>query len=82
MSDDPAKLLMTKLDAMSPQELELRRREIAASAKGDYEALSTESLQELAFITSTLRRRSSGPPKVAKVPGTKAKPTIDSLLDL
>ena len=75
----PQHPLLEKLASLTPQQLELRRREIAESAKGDYEVLSTEALQELAFITQTLRRRSAGPPKTAKP--AKAKPTIDGLLD-
>lgn len=69
------------LAAMSPVELENRRREIVTSAAGEYENLSTDMLNELAFITSTLRRRSSGPPKAAKG-AAKPKATIDTLLDL
>lgn len=75
--------LESRLAAMSPLELEARRRQIVESANGKYEALSTDDLRELAFIVSTLRRRNSGPPKTAKVAGAaKAKPTIDNLLDL
>ena len=69
-----------KLSAMSPMDLENRRREIVASAQGKYESLTTETLQELAFITSTLRRRNSGPPKAPKG-AAKPKTTIDNLLD-
>lgn len=73
--------LELRLGSLSPMELEARRREIVASAKGDYEALSVEFLQELAFIVSTLRRKNAGPPRVARVAGSKPKPNIDSLLD-
>lgn len=79
----PADELKTRLDAMTPQELDLRRRDIVNSANGDYESLSVESLQELSFIVATLRRRSAGPPKSPRVAGgssPKAKPTIDSLV--
>lgn len=76
----PTELLILKLSALSPLELEERRRQIVSGAKGDYESLSTESLQELAFITSTLRKRNAGPPKVTKV--AKPKATLDSLLDI
>jgi hypothetical protein len=82
MSNAASLDLEQRLAALSPVELENRRREIVTSAAGQYEKLSTDDLNELAFITSTLRRRNSGPPK-AKAPGsTKAKPTIDNLLDL
>lgn len=75
--------LESRLAAMTPLELEARRRQIVESANGKYEALSTDDLRELAFIVSTLRRRNSGPPKTPKVAGAaKAKPTIDNLLDL
>lgn len=74
--------LESRLAAMTPLELEARRRQIVESANGKYEALSTDDLRELAFIISTLRRRNSGPPKTPKVAGSKAKPTIDNLLDL
>jgi hypothetical protein len=72
--------LMTKLGAMSPQELELRRREIASKAQGDYENISIEHLEELAFITSTLRKRSAGPPKAPKP--TKGPKTLDDLANM
>lgn len=81
MSNEPSELEV-RLNALSPLELESRRRTIVESAKGKYEALSTDDLRELAFIVSTLRRRNSGPPKTTKAPSTKSKPTIDNLLDL
>jgi hypothetical protein len=72
--------LMMKLNAMSPAELEERRRQIVASARGDYDSLKTEDLQELSYVTATLRRRNAGPPKATKA--AKPKATLDSLLDL
>lgn len=73
-----------RIAAMSPAELEARRREIVVSANGQYENLTTDQLSELAYIVSSLRRRNSGPPKEAKVAGSKTKPkaTLDSLLDV
>lgn len=35
----PADEMRARLDAMSPQELDLRRRDIVKSAAGDYESL-------------------------------------------
>jgi hypothetical protein len=73
--------LEQKLSAMSPGELEARRRQIVETARGDYESLSVNDLQELSYIVSTLRRRNSGPPKTPKTTTPKSKPTIDSLLE-
>lgn len=66
---------IVEMDALA---LENRRRAIVTGANGDFNALSTEQLQELAYIVSALRRRNSGPPKAAKPKAEKA--TIDSLL--
>lgn len=71
--------LLDKLKAMSPAELEIRRRAIVDAAKGDYEAMSVPTLEELSYITSTLRTRSVGPPKAKAAP--KVKANIDSLLE-
>lgn len=71
--------LMAKLGAMTPPELEARRRAICDLSGGDYEKLETEHLEELAFITSTLRKRSAGPPKAAKKTITKGPKTLDDL---
>lgn len=70
--------LLDRLAAMNPQELEARRRQIVDEAKGDYEAMTVPALEELAYITSTLRQRSAGPPKAKAAP--KAKATLDDLL--
>ena len=73
--------LKVRVDSMTPQDLEARRREIVTAAAGVYENLSNEQLQELAYITSSLRRRTAGPPKTARATGVaKVKPTIDDLL--
>ena len=73
------------LDSMTPQDLDLRRREIVATANGDYENLSLDDLKELAAITSAMRRRTAGPPKALKSAtkgaAKKPKPTLNSLLE-
>lgn len=83
-------LTPTELAALSPPELEQRRREICKSLQAlprgyDDPDAPIELLHELAIITSTLRRRTSGPPKAAKPAKTSklsAKPTLDSLTAL
>ena len=79
---DPTTTMEQKIAAMTPLDLENRRREIVTAANGKYDDLTTEMLQELAYITSSLRRRNSGPPKEAKTSGAKPKATLDSLLDI
>ncbi len=77
------------LDKLSPVELELRRRElvsrIAAMPKG-YADPDTpiEILQELSLVAGMLRRKTSGPPKVAKTSkrGTGPKLSLDDLASL
>lgn len=57
------------LESLSPAELHNRRRELVgeiAALPGGHEAASTETLQELAFITGAIRRKNAGPPKVTK----------------
>lgn len=71
------------LDAMkdmSPEDLERIRRTIIAKAEGNYKNLNDDDLQALTFVTSTLRRRTGGPPKVARAAGKKAKPTLEDIL--
>jgi hypothetical protein len=80
-ANNPSSELEKRLAAMTPVELEERRRQIVASANGKYEALPTEQLQEMAFIVATLRRRNSGPPKSTNKPARKPA-TIDNLLDI
>jgi len=61
------------LEGKQPSELDQRRREIivtleAFPKKWDDPDIPIPLLEELAFITGTLRRKTSGPPKVAKTP--------------
>ena len=70
------------LNAMSPEDLERERRRLTEKAAGNYATMSEEDLQRLAYIASTLRRRSSGPPKAARdtKQSSKGKPTLDDVL--
>lgn len=68
-----------KIDAMSIQQVELRRNEILLCAAGDYEKLSDEQLHELAYIASKLRRTNVGPPKAKAASKAGPKATIDDL---
>lgn len=72
------------LASKSPEELENERRVLTAKIRTDYAGKLSEVpeniLQRLAHITGTLRRRASGPPKVARAAGKKAKPTIDDVV--
>jgi hypothetical protein len=68
----------------TPSELEQRRRDIVQSLTKDYKGFDDpdvplDLLRELAFITSTLRRKHSGPPRTKKA-GPKAKVTLDDLM--
>lgn len=68
---------------LTPSELEQRRREIVTSLTTKYAGYDDPDvpltlLQELAIITSTLRRKNAGPPRAKRTNG-KAKPTIDDL---
>lgn len=70
-----------ELDGLSPSDLEARRRSIIQKAAGDYNNLDDDDLARLAYVTSTLRKRASGPPKTPKVAGAKKpKATLDDLL--
>lgn len=81
-----ANIAMLNLDDKSPPELEARRREIIATMSQNYKGyadpdIPMELLQELAVVTSYLRRKNAGPPKptrVAKSP--KIAATIDDLM--
>jgi hypothetical protein len=64
-----------------PADLEARRREIVALARGNHENLDHELLHELAAITGVLRRKASGPPKVAKVAKEKKEKKGPATLD-
>jgi hypothetical protein len=68
----------------SPSELEQRRRDIVHSLTHDFKGyddpdVPLDLLRELAFITQTLRRKNSGPPKVKRV-NAKPTTTLDDLL--
>lgn len=74
---------LTDYSNRNPTDLEARRREIVALARGNHENLDHELLHELAAITGVLRRKASGPPKAAKVPKEKkTKPGPATLDDL
>jgi hypothetical protein len=69
----------------TPSELEQRRRDIVMSLTKDFKgfddpAVPLDLLRELALITSTLRRKHSGPPKTKKTTGLKPKTTLDDLM--
>lgn len=72
-------------DARSPMELEARRREIVHALTHQYRGYDDINvpiplLQELAIITSTLRRKNAGPPKERRAPAPKKVYTTDDLL--
>lgn len=82
MSYDPK-----ELESKSPAELQQRRSEIVAQLMllpRTYEDAPTDMLQELAFITGSLRKKTAGPPKVAKASKRSPTPaaTTDDLADL
>lgn len=69
----------------TPGELEQRRRDIVQSLTRDFKGFDDpevplDLLRELALITSTLRRKHSGPPKAKKTSGPKPKITLDDLM--
>ena len=73
-----------KLDTngKSASELEQRRRDIVSSLTTKYRGyddpdVPLELLSELALITSTLRRKNAGPPKVSARP--RQRPTVDDI---
>lgn len=72
------------LEVKSTAELQARRTEIIDVMKGKpLSEAPTEMLQELAFIFTVLRRKTSGPPRVAKP--TKRNPTVgttDDIMDM
>lgn len=80
-----ATLLTLNLAGKSPAELEQRRRAIVLSLTTEYKGyddpdVPSHVLHELAAITATLRRKTSGPPKVAKVSKKKSTTTTDDLM--
>lgn len=66
---------------LAPNDLETMRREIVAKAAGSHDNLDIDDLHRLAAITGVLRRRASGPPKVAKVKGEKAAKAAPAQLE-
>ena len=80
-----ATLLVLNLAGKSPSELEQRRREIVLSLTVQYKGyddpdVPSSVLHELAAITATLRRKTSGPPKVSKPSRKKTSTTTDDLM--
>lgn len=69
----------------TPGDLEARRRGIIATLTTTYRGFDDPEvpialLQELATITASLRRKTAGPPKVAKgKPSGKTPVTLDDL---
>lgn len=69
----------------TPGDLEARRRAIIADLTTKYRGFDDPDvpislLQELATITASLRRKTAGPPKVAKgKPAGKTPATLDDL---
>lgn len=72
-------------DARSPAELEARRREIVHDLTHRYRGYDDPEvpiplLQELAVLTSTLRRKNAGPPRTPRPAATtKRQATIDDI---
>lgn len=71
-------------DVRSPAELEARRREIVYSLTHQYKGYDDVTvplplLQELAIITSTLRRKNAGPPREKRTAQPKRVATVDDL---
>lgn len=61
------------LSDKSPSELEAMRRELIATMTTEYKGyddpeVPMDLLNRLAVITSSLRRKNAGPPKVSKTP--------------
>lgn len=78
-----ATLAHLNLDGKTPAELEQRRRTIVLSLTTEFKGyddpdVPSSVLHELAAITATLRRRTSGPPKVAKPKRLGAKKTVST----
>jgi hypothetical protein len=80
-----ANVAILNLDDKSPTELEARRREIIVMMSTSYKGyadpdIPMELLQELAVVTSYLRRKNAGPPKVPrKAAIAKSPATLDDL---
>lgn len=75
------------VDDRTPSELEARRREIVHLLTHQYNGYDDINvplplLQELAFLTSTLRRKNAGPPRrpaVKRTAGPVAALSVDEL---
>jgi hypothetical protein len=68
----------------TPAELEHRRREIVLSLTTQFKGyddpdVPLDLLRELAFITSTLRRKNAGPPRRKSPSNGRTKFTVDDL---
>lgn len=73
---DPA-----SLERKTPADLQARRDEILTLMNGQPLAdAPTELLQELAYIFTALRRKTSGPPREAK-PSKRAGPKVPGTID-
>lgn len=69
------------LDGKSPAELHARRQEIIVFIAGlprQHDDAPTILLQELAYITGALRRKTAGPPKTAKASKRTVEPKLDT----
>lgn len=71
-------------DQRSPAELEARRREIVHALTHQYKGYDDPTvpiplLQELAIITSTLRRKNAGPPRERRAAAPRRVMTVDDL---
>ena len=81
-----ATLEALNLSGKTPQELEQRRRDIVKDLQTNYKGwddpdVPVSLLHELAALTSTLRRRTSGPPAKPKPrKGNKGVSTTDDLM--
>lgn len=78
-----ATLKSFSLDGLAPQELETRRRTIVSDLTTKYKGyddpdVPLDLLAELTAVTSALRRKTAGPPKVSKLQKGK-KASIDDL---
>jgi hypothetical protein len=71
-------------DVRTPSELEARRREIVHALTHQYKGYDDPDipmplLQELAIITSTLRRKNAGPPREKRPAAPRRTATVDDL---
>lgn len=80
-----ATLAILNLDDKSPAELEARRRDIITVMSQTYKGyadpdIPMELLQELAVVTSHLRRKNAGPPKEKRKATPRIIATVDDLM--